>query len=92
MPRDQQVLISYSGPKFFLGTQKWNIFYQSMITQFPLQNVHWRSSRSHSLRTIPSLDVKLIPLESVRDELASQIPTTALEKPVLHIYVAYCEV
>ena len=63
-----------------------------MIAQFPLQNVHWRSSRNQSLRTIPSLEVKLIPLESVRDELASQIPKTALEKPILHLYVAYCEV
>ncbi|TFK27359.1 hypothetical protein FA15DRAFT_666419 [Coprinopsis marcescibilis] len=92
MPTEHQVLVSYTGPKFFLGTQKWNIFHQSMVSQFPLQNVQWRSSsRNSNVKTIPSLDVKLVLLEYVRDELASQVPSTILEKPILHVYIAHCE-
>ncbi|KAG2020812.1 hypothetical protein CC2G_006114 [Coprinopsis cinerea AmutBmut pab1-1] len=92
MAPDQHVLVSYSAPKNLLGSQKWNIFFESMVSQFPLQNVHWRSSfRNQTLRTIPSLNVKFVALDSVRDELASQIPTTVLEKPIIHLFVVHCE-
>jgi len=61
-------------------------------SQLPLRNLHWKSQSRGVLRTIQELDACLVPVESVRDELSTQIPVSLLERPLLNIYVVGCEV
>ena len=91
-PLRSPVLISYSAPSTFLASPNWSKVYAALLAQLPLRNIHWKSPSRASVSTIQELDVTLVSLESVRDELTSQVPVTILERPLLHIYVVYCEV
>lgn len=89
----KQVLVTYSAPQAFLASGSWKQIHSSLLAQLPLRNIHWRSSGSNAtLRTIQELDFTLVQLDTVRDELTSQIPVTVLEKPLLNIYIVTCEV
>lgn len=88
----QQVLVTYSAPQLFLGSVSWKQIQASLLAQLPLRNIHWRSNSHATLRTIHELDFTLVQLDSVRDELTSQIPVTILEKPLLNMYIVTCEV
>lgn len=88
----QRVLVSYTAPPIFLGSPNWNKVHAAIISQLPLKNIHWKSTRKGIVRTIQELDVTLVPFESLRDEHASQVPVTVLEKPLLHIFIVHCEV
>jgi hypothetical protein len=90
--QQQRVIVTYSAPLTFLQSDQWKQFYPSLKSQLPLHNLHWKSSQRPSIRTIQELDVNLVALDSVRDEHASQVPTTLLERPLLNIYVVICEV
>ena len=89
----QRVTITYSGPLVFLSTDHWKQIYASLASQLPLRNLHWKSAAKSALRSIQELDVKLVPLETLRDEqTTSQVPQTVLDKPLLHLYIFICEV
>ncbi|KAI0724064.1 trafficking protein particle complex subunit 10 [Cerioporus squamosus] len=88
----QRVTITYSGPIIFLSTDHWKQIYASLASQLPLRNLHWKSTSRNALRSIQELDVKLVALETLReDQAASQVPQTVLDKPLLNLYVFICE-
>lgn len=87
-----RAVISYTTAPSFLSTGAWKQIQAALNAQFPLRNIHWKTPSRSSIVTIQELEVKPVSFESVRDEHASQIPTTLLEKPLLHIYVVTCEV
>ena len=87
------VTITYAGPLVFLSTDHWKQIYASLVSQFPLRNLHWKSSAKNALRSIQELDVRLVALDSLRDDqAASQVPQTVLDKPLLNLYIFICEV
>ncbi|KAI8998488.1 trafficking protein particle complex subunit 10 [Trametes punicea] len=88
----QRVVVTYAAPLVFLSTDHWKQIYASLVSQLPLRNLHWKSPSRPTIRTIQELDVKLTPLETLRDDqTASQVPQSVLEKPLLNIYVFICE-
>ena len=91
-PSNQRVLISCTAPPTFVATPNWQKVQSTILAQLPLRNIHWKSASRSFVRTIQELDVTLVPFESLRDEHVSQVPTTLLEKPLLHLYILHCEV
>lgn len=89
---ENRVIVTYTTASSLLSTETWKQIHTALKVQFPLRNIHWKPPSASSILTIQELDVKLVPFENVRDEHASQIPMTLLEKPLLHIYVVACEV
>ncbi|KAF8626389.1 hypothetical protein AX15_005037 [Amanita polypyramis BW_CC] len=87
----QQVLVTYAAPQAFLASGSWGQIHASLLAQLPLRNIHWKSSGHSVLRTIQELNFILLQFEPIRDELASQIPVTILDKPLLNIYIVTCE-
>ncbi|KIK59816.1 hypothetical protein GYMLUDRAFT_261811 [Collybiopsis luxurians FD-317 M1] len=87
----KSILVSYSATPSFLSSTSWAQILQTLSSQLPLRNIHWKSSSRTSIRTINQLDLSLLNLDSIRDELTSQIPTTLLDRPLLNIYVITCE-
>ncbi|KAI9065113.1 hypothetical protein FKP32DRAFT_1674998 [Trametes sanguinea] len=88
----QRVVVTYAAPLVFLSTDHWKQIYASLASQLPLRNLHWKATTRPTIRTIQELDVKLVSLETLRDDqTASQIPQSILEKPLLNIYVFICE-
>ncbi|KAG9035765.1 hypothetical protein FRB95_010533 [Tulasnella sp. JGI-2019a] len=88
---DGQVKATISGPILFLSSGQWAHALASLKERLPLRNLHWKSSARPAIRTVQELDVTLLLLDSVRDEPASQIPVTLLEKPLLNIFFFSCE-
>lgn len=89
----RRVTVTYSGPIIFLSTDHWKQIYASLASQLPLRNLHWKSTSRNALRSIQELDVKLVALETLReDQAASQVPQTVLDKPLLNLYIFICEV
>ncbi|KAF5391403.1 hypothetical protein D9757_001971 [Collybiopsis confluens] len=87
----KSIIVSYSAAQSFLSSASWAQILQTLYSQLPLRNIHWKSSSRTSVRTIHQLDVSLVNLDSIRDELTSQIPATLLERPLLNIYIVTCE-
>ncbi|KIM49469.1 hypothetical protein M413DRAFT_60851 [Hebeloma cylindrosporum] len=87
----QRVLVSYTAPPTFLASPNWKKVHATLLGLLPLRNIHWKSASRGIVKTIQELDVTLVPFESLRDEHASQIPVTLLEKPLLHVYIFHCE-
>ncbi|KAF9009438.1 trafficking protein particle complex subunit 10 [Cyathus striatus] len=89
----QRVLVSYTAPPQFIASPNWTRVFNSLLSQFPLRSIHWKSSSTTrtSVRTIQELNVTLVSLDTLRDDVTSQVPVTLLEKPLLNIYVVYCE-
>ncbi|KXN82613.1 Trafficking protein particle complex subunit 10 [Leucoagaricus sp. SymC.cos] len=88
---ENHAIVTYTTAPSFLPTGAWKQIQNALKAQFPLRNIHWKPPSRPSILTIQELEVKLIPFENFRDEHASQIPMTLLEKPLLHIYVVTCE-
>jgi hypothetical protein len=88
---NQRVIITYATPPGFQSSETWKQIYAGLISQLPLRNLHWKPTSRQSIRTIQELGVSLVQLEALRDEHASQLPITVLEKPLLNIYVLTCE-
>ncbi|KAF5358539.1 hypothetical protein D9756_001945 [Leucocoprinus leucothites] len=84
-------IVSYTTAPSFLLTGAWKQIQAALQAQFPLRNIHWKPPSGSSLLTIQELEVDFVPFETVRDEHASQIPMTLLDRPLLHIYVVTCE-
>ncbi|KAI0636805.1 trafficking protein particle complex subunit 10 [Trametes polyzona] len=88
----QRVVITYAAPLVFLSTDHWKQIHASLVSQLPLRNLHWKSPSRPTIRTIQELDVKFVPLETLReDQTATQVPQSLLVKPLLNIYVFICE-
>lgn len=87
-----RVLVSYTAPVMFLNTASWRQVQDALKAQLPLRNIHWKSASRASIKTILELDIKLVNLETLRDEYASQVPATLLEKPLLNLYILFAEV
>ena len=90
--QSQRVKITLSGPPQLTSSDLWGQIWTGLALQFPLKNLHWKPATRTSIRTIQSLDVSLLALEHVREEGASQIPVSILEKPLLNVYMLACEV
>ncbi|KAI0647217.1 trafficking protein particle complex subunit 10 [Trametes meyenii] len=88
----QRVVVTYGAPLVFLSTDHWKQIHSSLTSQLPLRNLHWKSPVRPTVRTIQELDVKFVPLETLReDQPTSQVPQSVLEKPLLNIYIFICE-
>ncbi|KAH9966604.1 trafficking protein particle complex subunit 10 [Russula dissimulans] len=87
----QRVIVTYSAPQSFLSSDQWKQLHAAFTAQLPLRNIHWKPQTRPSIRTIQELEVQLVPLNAVRDENASQVPYSLLERPLLNIYVVTCE-
>lgn len=88
----QRVLVSYSTPPVFFASPNWNKVYAALVAQLPLRNIHRKHPLKQSVKTIQELSVTLVALDGVSEEPTSQVPSTLLEKPLLHIFVLHCEV
>ncbi|EGO20910.1 hypothetical protein SERLADRAFT_452051 [Serpula lacrymans var. lacrymans S7.9] len=87
----QHVVVTYATLHAFRASESWIHVHDALRSQLPLRNIHWKSASRPTLRTIQELGVSLVPLDSIRDELTSQIPVTLLEKPFLNLYIVFCE-
>ncbi|EJD05845.1 uncharacterized protein FOMMEDRAFT_79224 [Fomitiporia mediterranea MF3/22] len=87
----QRVKVTLSGPPQLTSTDLWAQVWSALALQFPLRNLHWKPATRTSIRTIQSLDVSLLALESLREEGTSQIPVSILDKLLLNIYVVACD-
>ena len=88
----QRAKVTLSGPPQLTATDDWPQIWSGLSAQFPLRNLHWKPASRTSIRTIQGLDINLLALESVKDESASQIPTSLLDRPLINVYVLICEV
>lgn len=86
------VQVTYAAPLHFLSSDHWMQIHTGLSAQLPLRDLQWKPPSRTSVRTIQELDIKLVALDSLRDEVTSQIPTTLLERPLLNIYVVACDV
>lgn len=86
------VQVTYSAPAIYLSSDQWIQIRSAITSQFPLKGITWKSSFRPAARTISKLDVSFVNLNTVREEHASQIPQSLLEKPLLNLYIASCEV
>jgi trafficking protein particle complex subunit 10 len=88
----QRVLVSYSAPPIFLASPNWIKVYAALVAQLPLRNIHRKHPLKQSVKTIQELNVTFVALDTVSEEPTSQVPSTLLEKPLLHIFILHCEV
>ncbi|KAF8578950.1 hypothetical protein K439DRAFT_1360730 [Ramaria rubella] len=86
-----KVQVTFSAPLIFLSSDQWAQIRTSISAQFPLRDVVWKSSSRPAVRTIQALDLNLVGLDTIRDEHASQIPQTLLDKPFLNMYIVTCD-
>ena len=87
-----RVQVTFSAPLIFLSSDQWTQIHTAISAQFPLRDAIWKSSFRPAIRTIQELDVDLVGLETIRDELTSQVPQTLLDKPFLNLYIVTCDV
>ena len=90
--QEQRVRITVSASPQLTSTDQWALIWSGLAAQFPLRNLHWKPATRTSIRTIQYLDVNIVALETLREEGASQIPASILEKPLLNVFVVMCEV
>lgn len=88
----RHVQVTYAAPPALQSSDQWVQIKAGFTAQLPLRNLHWKPASRTSIRTIQDLDVDFVSLDSIKEEGASQIPTTLLERPLLNVYVVTCEV
>lgn len=89
----QRVTATYSAPLVFQSTDLWEQVRSAIVAQLPLRNLHWKSASRSSIRTVQELHIDLVPYETTgREDHASQVPGSILEKPLLNVYIVACEV
>lgn len=88
----QRAIVTLAGPPQLTSTEQWAQIWAGFSAQFPLRNLHWKPATRTSIRTIQSLDVSILALQSFKEEGASQIPSSLLERPLLNLYAVTCEV
>ena len=87
-----QVRVTYAAPLIFLSSDQWTQIRAAISAQFPLRDVVWKPSSRPAVRTIAELNVELVGFDTIKEELASQIPQSLLEKPFLNVYIVTCDV
>ncbi|KAH8117364.1 trafficking protein particle complex subunit 10, partial [Phellopilus nigrolimitatus] len=87
----QRVKITLAAPPQLNSTDQWAQIWSGFAAQFPLRNLHWKPASRTSIRTIQTLEVNVLTLESVKEEGASQIPLSLLDRPFLNVYVVVCD-
>lgn len=87
-----KVLVTYSAPLIYLSSDQWSQIRAAITSQIPLKDVSWKSSSWPATRTIAKLDVSFVNVDTIREDHASQIPQSLLDRPFLNIYIASCEV
>ena len=87
-----RVQVTFSAPLTFLSSDQWTQIRTAISAQFPLRDLLWKSSFRPAIRNIQELDIELVGLETIRDELTSQVPQTLLDKPFLNLYIMTCDV
>ena len=88
----QRAIVTLAGPPQLTSTEQWAQIWTGFSTQFPLRNLHWKPATRTSIRTIQSLDANVVSFQSFKEEGASQIPSSLLERPMLNVYTVVCEV
>lgn len=64
---------------------------EGVNAQFPLRNLHWKSSSRPTLRTMQEVDVRLVDLKDVppgKETVAGSV----LEAPLVHVCFVCCDV
>lgn len=64
---------------------------EGVNAQFPLRNLHWKSSTRPTLRTMQEVDVRLVDLKDVppgKETVAGSV----LESPLVHVCFVCCDV
>ena len=87
----QRAIITLAGPPQLTPTEQWAQIWSGFSAQFPLRNLHWKPGTRTSIRTIQTLDVNIVALQSVKEEGAWQIPSSLLDKPLLNVFAVTCE-
>lgn len=60
-------------------------------SQFPLRNLHWKSSTRTAIRTIQEVDIKLIELGDVSPNKAT-VSESLLDQPLVNVCFVSCDV
>ena len=84
--------VTLSAPPHLTMAEQWSQIWSGISAQLPLRNLHWKPASRTSIRTIQSLNVDLHALETLKEEVTSQVPASLLEKPLLNVYILACEV
>ena len=84
--------VTLTGPPQLTMAEQWSQIWTGISSQLPLRNLHWKPASRTSIRTIQTLQIDLHALETMKEEGASQIPASLLEKPLLNVYVIACDV
>lgn len=85
----REVLVTYT--LYPSGNSDLRTAVSGVTGQFPLRNLHWKSSSRAALRTIQEADVRLIELGDVsppKDHVAGSV----LESPLVNICFVSCDV
>lgn len=82
--------VTLSGTPSFVQSSQWNHFLSAVELHAPLQNLHWKSATSPSIRTIQQLEITLCSLDSSTLDTRPQF--LILDSPLLHIYALICDV
>ncbi|KAI5124589.1 hypothetical protein M0805_003108 [Coniferiporia weirii] len=87
----QRIKVTVAAPSQVSSTDQWAQIKNGFSAQFPLRNLHWKPATRTSIRTIQTLEVNVLALESVKEEGATQIPSSLLDRPFINVYVVVCD-
>ncbi|KAF8315573.1 hypothetical protein DL93DRAFT_2166546 [Clavulina sp. PMI_390] len=68
-------------------TAQWSQLLSSLQYHLPLQSLHWKTASRPSIRTIPQLDISLIPF----DGFAYSPHPLILDNTLAHVYFIHCD-
>ncbi|KZO96846.1 hypothetical protein CALVIDRAFT_563489 [Calocera viscosa TUFC12733] len=83
--------LTYTAPPALISQTSFPHLLTAFRLHLPLHNLHWKSASHATLRTVQELQIDLLPLEEVRDEQASQVPVSLLERPLGNLYFVQCD-
>lgn len=83
-----RAIVTFAAPSSTISSPQWPHIQSALKSLLPLRNIHWKLSFKPSITTIHELPASLVPLDSIREELVSQVPITLLERPLVNLYIA----
>ncbi|KZT57215.1 hypothetical protein CALCODRAFT_555435 [Calocera cornea HHB12733] len=83
--------LTYTAPPALSSQPQFPHLLTALRHHLPLHNLHWKSAAHATLRTVQELHIDLVPLEGVRDEQASQVPVSLLERPLGNLFFVQCD-
>ncbi|EJU03022.1 hypothetical protein DACRYDRAFT_106200 [Dacryopinax primogenitus] len=86
-----RVTITYTAPRVLASHESFPLLLTAFRQHLPLHNLHWKSAARATLRTVQELQIELVPLEEVKDEQASQVPVSLLERPLGNLFFVQCD-